>query len=524
MCSIFQRPFAWCSSFKNHVWNGRLCTDCSNRFGFNYGWRELLLGSVYLTLFAAFFFLLRAPFLYWMQIIDLKFGFANALHVSPSLLRKQIILGLVSMLITGVPTKFVFLSVLQYRLGWLFMWCGLIISIVFAQFNVAMLAPMLGMDQQFPTDVFAVGRGFPWAHTNYKNAPWISLNRVFFKDPGSMAEQMHHFSTRDKSTGALTLFKQPSGPWTIADNPLVNPAANVYALTKGTAATEDALPEQSWTLGGSETRMGLRSGQHLRDKLFGFARESHIGIGNIYMVDGSHKDARGNAFVTGAGNHSIIGLYDTLFLGQRGSDAEEDSEEDEMHKLASGGSLLQRASEVVKSVDVNDDDRRAPRNSAPTEAMNDDEIVSILAHELAHSALRHMEQGMGLQAVTTFLTFASLGWMAHSPLAAAALSLTAPVLHVGACAYDHWIGPPIEGFMKLFSNWLTLHNEYEADGYAAKISEKYGTALQSSLAKLSVNSNQDPDVPLYYELLHHDHPTFARRWQHIENVKKEAYR
>merc|ERR1712070_325654 len=122
-----------------------------------------------------------------------------------------------------------------------------------------------------------------------------------------------------------------------------------------------------------------------------------------------------------------------------------------------------------------------------------------------------------------FVTFATLGWMAQSPLAAAALGLAAPVLHVGACVYDHVVGPFLDGSMKLFTDGLTRHNEYEADSYAALISEKYGTGLQTALAKLSVNSNQDPDPPFFFEALHSDHPPFARRWAHIEDVKKMNY-
>merc|ERR1719247_973214 len=187
--------------------------------------------------------------------------------------------------------------------------------------------------------------------------------------------------------------------------------------------------------------------------------------------------------------------------------------------------MIQDMSEAIQGVDVEreDQDRRAPRSSAVSAAMNDDEIVAILAHELAHSAMKHMEMGMATQVFTSFVTFATLGWMASSPLAGAALSLSAPILHVGACAYDHLVGPPLEGVMKLFTDGLTRHNEYEADAYAATISEKYATGLETALAKLSVNSNQDPDPPWFFEALHADHPPFARRWAHIENVKKETY-
>lgn len=524
---IFGRPCTWCWNFKERVLYGKLSMDIQSRWGFRLGWRELLHGSVYLAIFGAFFFLLSAPFMYWMQSIDLKFGFANSLTVSLSNFRKQFILGFFSVLIWGIPQKFVFLAVLQYRLGWVFMWAGLIISIVYAQYNVSMIAPMLGMNLKFPSGDFAVGRGFPLVQTGIKQVPWISLNRLFFPDP--YAVNHDQLNTNDKSKGPLSLSHEPSGKWAITDfhpgNVLTAASANIYAQTVSPAskALMEGLSEQSWTVGGPETRMGVRSGKELRDKLFGFAHNRQIGIGQIYMVDGSHKDARANAFVTGAGNHSIIGLYDTLFLGERGSDAQEDDSEDAVQTVADDHALIQHVSEVVQGVDPEEKELRPPRNSAPTQAMTDDEIVSILAHELAHSALKHMEQGMAAQVVTSFVTFATLGWMASSPLSAAALSLSAPLLHVGSCAYDHLVGPPLEGFMKLFTDGLTRHNEYEADGYAAMISEKYGTALQTSLAKLSVNSNQDPDVPFFYEWLHADHPTFAKRWAHIEKVKEQAY-
>jgi len=288
----------------------------------------------------------------------------------------------------------------------------------------------------------------------------------------------------------------------------------------------DGLRTKAWTVGGHDARIGVRSGSHLRDKLYGFAHDRKIGIAEIYMVDGSHKDIRANAFVAGAGNNSVIGLFDTLFLGQRNTDSSDDSiGSSSLMKIANGDSIIQDVSELVQNVDTDEEDRdrHPPRNSAPTQAMTDDEIVSILAHELAHAHLKHLEQGMVTQFFTSLVTFATLGWMAHSPLAAAAFGLHAPLLHVGACVYEHVVGPPVEGVMKLLTDELTRHNEYEADGYAAKISEQYATALQSSLAKLTVNSNQDPSVPLYYELLHHDHPTFARRWAHIEDVRLATY-
>jgi Zn-dependent protease with chaperone function len=399
------------------------------------------------------------------------------------------------------------------------MWGLLFMGLMWAQYNIKILAPgVLGMTTPFPADVFAVGREFPWASTSNDTTPWISLNRIYFRDPFSASSSIA-FRTKDKSKGQLSLTRSDSGKWVITGTLGEHGKTQVYAKT---VAASDTFTSQPWTRD-ADARVGQRSGSQLLDKLFMFARQRHIGISQVYMIDGSHKDVRANAFVAGAGNSSVIGLFDTLFLGERSSaHSHRSSEVNAVESLALGESPLQQISELVQAVDVGDaeDDREAPRHSAPTQAMEDDEIVAILAHELGHAALNHLEQGMVMHSITSFITFAALGWMAHSPFVAASLSLAAPILHIGAGVYDYLVGPPLEGITALFSTHLVRRNEYQADAFAASISEKYGTALQASLAKLCVNSNQDPDIPLFYDLLHHDHPSFALRWAHIEAVKK----
>lgn len=515
---------SWCSKLKDHIYGGRLSSEISSRFGFRLTCRELLFGSLYLTLFSVFFLMISAPFVYWSSMMDVRYGFSNPLTVSAASIRKKIFDGFVSELLFGWIRYFFILALLQYRRGWLIGFVAFMTLLIWVQFNIEVIAPhILDMNNAFPRDNFAVGRGFPWVRTDSEKNPWVSLNRLYFKDPTFGSEEQSHFSTRDKSKGQLRLTHDSTGTWTIAHADASQP---VYAETISAVANHvlDGLRTKAWTVGDADTRIGVRSGSRLRDKLYGFARAHKIGIAEVYIVDGSHKDIRANAFVAGAGNNSVVGLFDTLFLGQRSSDSD-DTDSMSMLKLAMDDSAIKRASEIVQDVDTeeNDRDRRVPRNSAPTQAMSDNEIVAIMAHELGHARLKHLEQGMVLQAITQFFTWAAMGWMVLSPLAAAALSLHAPLLHVGACVWDHVVGPPLEGIMSLISDELTRHNEYEADAFAARTSKDYASALQSSLAKLTVNANQDPSVPLFYELLHHDHPAFVRRWAHIENVKQETY-
>lgn len=514
-------------------WLRRLCSRCCccctpiKRCFANHSWRELIHGAVYLVLFAAVLLVIQAPFGYWKMRIDLNFGFSNALTVKESDFMGNFLSGLLGLLIWGIPIKFVFLSVLQFPFGWLLMWVFMVIVTCSANMNMKRLAPLaMGMDNVFPNAMFAVGREFPLATTTHKDSPLISLNRIFYQE-GTNPEL---FSTRDKSKGKLVLKRNTSRQsWVIADN-LTDGAPRIYAESQGSGNSVESLTAQHWSIEGTTAgKVGVRSGGALREKVLGFARLRNVSIAEIYMVDGSHKDARANAFVGGL-NGSVIGLFDTLFLGDKSTQsdgstallASSRSSRAKMRLLSSGDSAILALSEVVQDVDTPDEEEQLKLwKSAPSQAMTDDEIISILAHELAHPALHHLEQSMVVQAGTSFVTFATLGWAAHSPLLAVGLALSVPILHVGALAYEHVMGPPLEEFMKLFSNWLSRHNEYEADAYVARMSDIYGMALQSSLVKLSVNSNQDPDVPFWYEALYYDHPTTAHRWAAIEEVKRK---
>lgn len=515
------------------------CCEPLRRWTANHSWRELLLGSVYLCIVAACLFLVSAPFDYWMLTIDLNFGFANALHVSTSGWEQRVFWEFLSILIMGIPAKFIFLFILKFRFGWVFMWVCMVIGLLFVQFNMDIIGPLvLNMKNIFPYDIFAVGRGFPLVTTSLQKTtsldPWISLNRIYFKDGETV------FSTKDKSKGVLQLsLDTASNSWTIASKPY----GTVYARTSAGGSTLNSLDSAPWRLNGDTGYIGHRSGGDLRSKVMGYAREEGINIAEIYMVDGSHKDARANAFVGGFNRH-IIGLYDTLFLGDHDNDVDYPALNSIQRflTLSDGASAIQAFMEVIQDVNAGEakdqpalwrqktaqsfmETKDNPNlwSSAPTRAMTDDEIIAILAHELAHPALNHLVEQTSVHMCTLLVTFAALGWAAHSPLLALSLGLTAPLLHVGACAYDLFVGPPLHFILKFGNDFLVRYNEYEADAYVAKISERYGTALQTALAKLAINTNQDPDIPYWYEALITDHPSAAHRWAHIQKVKEKKY-
>lgn len=235
------------------------------------------------------------------------------------------------------------------------------------------------------------------------------------------------------------------------------------------------------------------------------------------MIDGSYQDSRANAFAAGAGPSRIIGLYDTLFLGSQPQSSEDEIPADKLLSMRHLGSL-------VRGVPNSESTHPRPKwRIAPIRAMTDAEILSVMGHELGHSALHHSELGMYQEAATSFLSFAALGWVVHSPVVAAALGLTAPLAHVAVFLYNHVVSPTLDGFVKLFTDAISRRHEFEADAYSAKVSETYAEGLQTSLAKLTVNCDSDPNEPWFYEMLHSDHPSLAKRWSQVNRIRAKLY-
>lgn len=518
----FLIPFKSC--FDHCVRSCDCCCGPVRRAFSDHNWLLLLHGSVYLALIGTLFFLVSVPFMHWKMSIDLDFGFTNALTVTEASFREKLWSEFFTVLIFSVPMSFGLLTIIKFRFGWLFLWVLLVGGMIWVNLNMAIFGPLaLDLNNIFPHSVFAVGRGFPIERTGNKTSPWISLNRIYFDNtPPGPKQWPRQWITNDKHKGGQLVvgFDQSANSWAISGR-----GDKVYAVAGGSPDLNmESLSGKTWTgVDGKESgQLGARSGEELREKVMSFAEHENVNIQEIYMVDGSHADARANAFVGGI-NGSIIGLYDTLFLGDHPKNFQKDEANKGLFFMLNGKSSIRTLSQKIQSVDVPDEDDMEVWESAPTQAMTDNEIVSILAHELAHASHHHMERGLAVQAAVSLLTFAALGWAVHSPLLAIGLGLSSPLLWVGACVHSHLLGPPLDATLALFSNWHTRVGEYEADAYVATLSLTYANALQNSLAKLAVNANQDPDYPYWYEMLHDDHPTVAHRWEAIEAVKQDKY-
>ena len=202
----------------------------------------------------------------------------------------------------------------------------------------------------------------------------------------------------------------------------------------------------------------LQEGE-LKTQLEKFAQKVGFKLDKIFVIDGSKRSTKANAYFTGFGKKKRIVLYDTL---------------------------------------IND--------------LETDEIVAVLAHEVGHYKKNHVIFNMILSLLLTGLTLYIFSFFIDSTLLSNALSVTKPSFHIGLIAFGV-LYTPISEITGLIMNSISRKFEYQADNYA-KVN--FGeTALIKSLKKLSKNSLSNLTPHKSYVFMHYSHPTLLQRVQHL---------
>ncbi len=200
----------------------------------------------------------------------------------------------------------------------------------------------------------------------------------------------------------------------------------------------------------------------LKDSIEKFAKKVGFGIKNIFVIDGSKRSTKANAYFSGFGKQKRITLYDTL---------------------------------------IND--------------LEKEEIVAVLAHEVGHYKKKHTIYNMILSVLLTGFTFYILSLLVGNITLSQALGVETASFHIGLIAFGI-LYSPISEITSFFMNILSRKFEYQADNFARD--NFSADHLISSLKKLSKNSlsNLTPDD--FYVKFHYSHPTLLQR---IINMKKK---
>tara|TARA_R110001583_G_scaffold84281_5_gene221858 strand:- start:8934 stop:10166 length:1233 start_codon:yes stop_codon:yes gene_type:complete len=199
----------------------------------------------------------------------------------------------------------------------------------------------------------------------------------------------------------------------------------------------------------------------LKISIENFAKKIGFQLNNIFVIDGSKRSSKANAYFSGFGSQKRITLFDTL---------------------------------------IND--------------LETDEIVAVLAHEVGHYRRKHIIYNLLLSILLTGFTLYILSLLVGNSTLSQALGIETASFHIGLIAFTI-LYSPISEITSLFMNALSRKFEYQADNYAK---ENFGgEPLISSLKKLSKNSlsNLTPH-PLYVKI-NYSHPTLLQR---ILNLKK----
>jgi STE24 endopeptidase len=199
----------------------------------------------------------------------------------------------------------------------------------------------------------------------------------------------------------------------------------------------------------------------LKDQISKYCKSQGFSLKRLFVMDGSKRSTKANAFFSGLGKSKTIVLFDTLI-----------------------------------------------------EKLETKEIVAVLAHEIGHYKKKHTLAMFALSNLQTFLFLFVLGWLLSYPQLSLALGVSDSSFHISLLAFV-LLFSPISLVTGIINNSISRRNEFEADTFAKLTDDS--EALKSGLIKITTDSlsNLNPH-PLYVKV-HYTHPPLEQR---IKNLTK----
>lgn len=199
---------------------------------------------------------------------------------------------------------------------------------------------------------------------------------------------------------------------------------------------------------------------NLKDAIEGYAKKVGFELKNVFVIDGSKRSTKANAYFSGFGKQKRVTLFDTL---------------------------------------IND--------------LDEDEIVAVLAHEVGHYKRKHIIFNLTASILLTGLTLFVLSLFVNNPDLSLAIGVTKPSFHAALIGFV-LLYSPISAISGLAMNYLSRRFEFQADDYAKETFE--ATPLITSLKKLSKNNLSNLTPHPAYVFMHYSHPPLIER---IRNLK-----
>jgi len=198
----------------------------------------------------------------------------------------------------------------------------------------------------------------------------------------------------------------------------------------------------------------------LKEKIQKYSDKIGYSLKNIFIIDGSKRSSKANAYFSGIGPKKTIALFDTL-----------------------------------------------------VEKHTEEELVAVLAHEVGHYKKNHIKQGMFLSVIQIGLMCFLFELCTKLPEITIALGADIPAFHLGLIGFS-FLFSPIGLVTGIFMNILSRKNEFEADEYAKETYD--GESLKLALKKLSVDSLSNLYPHPFYVFIHYSHPPLLERLKALD--------
>ncbi len=193
----------------------------------------------------------------------------------------------------------------------------------------------------------------------------------------------------------------------------------------------------------------------LRDAITEYARRVDFPLADLYVIDGSRRSSKANAFFTGFGRHKRIALFDTLV------------------------------------------------DQHPTP-----ELVAVLAHEIGHYKRGHVLRGLAISLVYSGVVFYLLSLVLTREGLFTAFGVTEPSVYAGLVFFG-LLFAPIDLALSFVARGLSRRHEYQADAFARDTG--HAEALARGLERLSAEQLTNLTPHPFYVALHYTHPPLGQR-------------
>ena len=199
---------------------------------------------------------------------------------------------------------------------------------------------------------------------------------------------------------------------------------------------------------------------NLKNDIEKYSKKVGFDLSNIFVIDGSKRSTKANAYFSGFGKQKRVTLYDTL-----------------LNKL------------------------------------NDNQIIAVIAHEIGHYKKNHIIFNLIFSTIQTGLMLYILSLLIYIPIFSDALGIQSHSFHIGLITFSILYTPISEIFSLIF-NVFSRKFEYQADHYAKEtFNSKHLIEALKVLSKDSL-SNLTPHPK--YVWWHYSHPTLAQRIKHLQ--------